>query len=326
MTSSPHSMGKFAAVAFAVVFYVGLPRGANAQDAAPVRTLAPEDYSLTTKDGVQLQITFYPSTVGPQAVPVVMLHDFNGTRAVFASLATLLQVPTPELAESLPPGPPLQGCAVVTVDLRGHGGSKNAVYDDQAVELDAAHFQLEDYQDMVLFDMEAVRAFLVAQNDAGRLNLNKLCVVGAGMGANVALAYAARDWSIPPLAARKQGQDVKALVLLSPTRNFHGLSSIEPLKFPPVQQRMSIYLAYGAGDPKVAKDCKNIAKIFERYHPEPPREMMASRKDFFTFAPNTPRQGTELLTSEEFGQAPRIAGFIEMRLGRRDFPHVVRLK
>ena len=326
MTSSPRLLEKSVAAAIAAALLVGMPSAADAQDGAPARTLPPAAYSLTTKDGVQLRITYFPSTAGEQAVPVVMLHDFNETRAVFTPLATLLQSPTQDIAESLPPGPPLQGCAVVTVDLRGHGESKTAVDGDLAVELDAAHFQVGDYHDMVLFDMEAVRAFLVAENDAGRLNLNKLCIVGAGMGANVALAFAARDWSIPPLAARKQGQDVKALVLLSPTRTFHGLSSIEPLKFPPVQQGLSIYLAYGAGDPKVAKDCKNIAKIFERYHPEPPRELMASRKDYFVFAPNTPRQGTELLTREEFAQLPRIAGFVEMRLGRRDFPHVVRLK
>ena len=146
------------------------------------------------------------------------------------------------------------------------------------------------------------------------------------MGANVALTFAARDWSIPPLAVRKQGQDVKALVLLSPRRNFHGLSSVEPLKFPPIQQQLSVYLAYGAGDRRVATDCENMVKIFERYHPEPPREQVAERKDFFVFAPDVTLQGTELLTSEEFGLAPKIADFIEMRLGRRTFPYTVRQK
>lgn len=302
-----------------------LPLDGLAQAPRAGRPQPPENYSLTTKDGVQLAITYYPSTAGAQAVPVILLHDLNETRAVFDPLAQMLQNPPRDLAEDLPPGPgPVLPRAVVTVDLRGHGQSKTGFdADGAAVELDASRFRLEDFQDMVLYDLEAVRAFLVERNDAGVLNLNKLCVVGAGMGANVALTFAARDWAIPSLVARKQSQDVKALVLLSPRRNFNGLSSIEPLKFPPVQQRLSVFLAYGAGDPKVAKDCETMVKTFSRYHPDPPKEQIAE-KDFFVFAPQTRRQGSELLTSPEFDLAQKIAEFIEMRLGRRDYPHFVR--
>jgi pimeloyl-ACP methyl ester carboxylesterase len=296
-----------------------------AQAPRPVRVPPPETFSLTAKDGVQIGITYYGSNAGTQAVPVILLHDYNETRAVFDPLAQLLQNPPVELGEDLPPGPAIQPRAVVTVDLRGHGQSKTAFAPDgSTAELDASRFQQGDFQDMVLLDLEAVRAFLVERNDAGELNLNKLCVVGAGMGANVALAYAAHDWSIPNLIARKQGQDVKALVLISPTRMFHGLSAIEAQRFAPVQQQLAIYLAYGAGNAKVVKDCEIMAKTWAKNHPQPPREQIAALKDFFVFAPQTPRQGTELLTTEDFGLAPRIAGFIEMRLGRHDYPHVVR--
>jgi pimeloyl-ACP methyl ester carboxylesterase len=297
-----------------------------AQTVRPGRIEPPEDHSLTTKDGVQIKITYYASNAGQQAVPVILLHDFNETRAVMDPLALMLQTPPEELQEDLPPGPPMAPRAVVTVDLRGHGQSKTGFDGDESYELDANHFQLEDYQDMVLFDLEAVRSFLVAENDAGQLNLNKLCVVGAGMGANVALTFAARDWSIPPLAVRKQGQDVKALVLLSPLRNFHGLSSVEPLKFPPIQRQLSVFLAYGAGDRRISRDCENMVKILDRYHPEPPRERLFEDEDFFVFAPDVTLQGSQLLTSEEFGLAPEIALFIEKRLGRKDFPYTVRVR
>jgi pimeloyl-ACP methyl ester carboxylesterase len=317
------SQRRFAAVLCAALG--GWSPHVEAQTPRAARIPSPESYSLTTKDGVQIGITYYGSNAGPQAVPVILLHDFNETRAVFEPLARLLQNPPADLQQDLPPGAAPQPRAVVTVDLRGHGQSKTAFdADGLPAELDASRFQLPDFEDMVLYDLEAVRSFLVERNDAGELNLNKLCIVGAGMGANVALNYAARDWAIPNLMARKQGQDVKALVLLSPTRMFHGLSSIEPLKFPPIQQQLSVFLAYGAGAPKIVKDCETMAKTWSRYHPEPPRQQIATLKSFFVFAPQTQRQGTELLTSEEFGLAPRIAGFIELRLGRIDYPHVVR--
>src|SRR5215212_6328454 len=106
------------------------------------RVPPPTAVALTTKDGVQLKVTYYPSAAGQDAVPVIMLHDFAETRAVFNPLALALQNPRPP--ES-PTTPKLASRAVVTVDLRGHGDSKTAFASDgSAVELDATHFQLED--------------------------------------------------------------------------------------------------------------------------------------------------------------------------------------
>jgi pimeloyl-ACP methyl ester carboxylesterase len=282
---------------------------------------APAEVSLTTKDGVQLKITYYPSREGQDAVPVVMLHDFGETRAVFNPLATALQKPSdPE-----GPGQRTASRAVITVDLRGHGESKTAVgTNGSTVELNATRFQVTDYQAMVVQDMEAVRSFLVEQNDAGNLNLNKLCVVGSGMGANVALLWAARDWATPPLAVRKQGQDVKALVLLSPRWNYRGLILRDAMKFPPVQQQLSVFLAYGSADRKLARDGENLRKIFERYHPEPPPDQVQQRKDYFVYDPDTMLQGTKLLNSREFDMGPKIAAFIEARLGSSTFPWIQR--
>ena len=75
--------------------------------------------------------------------------------------------------------------AVVTVDLRGHGGSiKQTAPNGATREIDAARINKQDIVGM-LADMEAVRSFLVGKNDAGELNLNKLSLVGIGMGATV---------------------------------------------------------------------------------------------------------------------------------------------
>jgi pimeloyl-ACP methyl ester carboxylesterase len=286
------------------------------------RVPPPTDVSLTTKDGVQLKITYYPSTAGQNAVPVVMLHDLGETRAVFNPLATALQ--KPRQSEN-PSAPKLESRAVITVDLRGHGQSKSAVAPGgQSVELDAARFQLNDFQSMVTMDMEAVRSFLVEQNDAGMLNLNKLCIVGSGLGANVAVMWSARDWATPNLPVRKQGQDVKALALLSPQWNYRGLNLRDAMKFPPVQQELSIFLAYGRADRRTAKDCENIRRIFERNHPQPPVDQAQLLQDLFVYDPDTMLQGSKLLNSRDFDIGPKIASFIEARLGSREFAWVQR--
>ncbi|BBO34979.1 alpha/beta hydrolase [Lacipirellula parvula] len=307
------------------VFALALAAVAAAPVAAqPARTKVPDpiEVSLPTKDGVQLRATYYASTAGQQAVPVVMLHDFNETRAVFDPLARALQ--NPRVPEN-PAAPRIAPRAVLTVDLRGHGGSKTAHSASGATqELESNRFQQQDFRAMVDLDMEAVRTFLVQENDAGKLNLNSLGLLGSGMGANVAMIWAAKDWSTPPLAVRKQGQDVKALVLLSPRWNFNGLILRDPLRFPPIQRQLSVLIAYGAEDKAVAKDCQNIVSILSKHHPDPPADRVEQLKDFFVYAPETRLQGTKLLTSDAFGIGQKIVSFLESRLGSKSFPYSVR--
>jgi pimeloyl-ACP methyl ester carboxylesterase len=282
----------------------------------------PVDVALTTKDSLQLKITYYPSNAGQEAVPVIMLHDYLETRAVFKQLAIALQ--NPPRTES-PATPKMASRAVITVDLRGHGESKSAVAPDgTTMEVDANRFKLQDYQSMVVYDLEAVRSFLVEQNDAGALNLNKLCLLGCGMGANVGILWAARDWATPPLAVRKQGQDVKALVLLSPRWNYNGLILVDAMRFPPVQTELSIFLAYGARNRDIAKDGETLRKIWARHHPEPPADQVQQLKSFYLVAQDTELQGSKLLTRKDIG--PKVASFIEARLGRQSIPWIQRKK
>ena len=74
-------------------------------------------------------------------------------------------------------------------------------------------------------DIEACKRFLLRENNEGELNIELLTVVAAGeMGAVIGLNWVAMDWSWPILPGRKQGQDVKALVLLSPGQSFKGVT------------------------------------------------------------------------------------------------------
>ena len=277
-----------------------------------------EDIKLQTKDGVRLAITYYPSDMGKEAVPVVMLHDYKESRNVYQNLAEMLQQ-----GDDSGNG----GHAVITVDLRGHGESTVQVGPNgRTRDLEASRLRPADYQDMVGQDMEAVRRFLVKKNDSGELNLNALCLVGAGMGANVATYWSAADWAAPKLATLKQGQDVKALVLASPEWGFRGLPLLQPLRQPGLRSEVSFLIIFGDQKSKAKKDANNVFKNLERYHPEPPPEKVQELKDLFLIGLPTKLQGTKLLTSREFGMGRNIQAFIEARITERHFPWVSRKK
>lgn len=285
-----------------------------AQDSG--RAPEPQEVTLHTKDGIALGATFYPAGEGErdEIVPLVLLHDYQESRAVFDDLARRLQAAGADARGGRAPR------AILTVDLRGHGESKTArTRGGGEIELEPKDLGQADFEAMVLSDMEAVRKFLVAKNNAGQLNLNQLGLIGAGMGANVALLWAANDWSVAPLPRVKQGQDVKALVLISPIWSFRGLPLVRAVKHPAIQRELSVFIAFGEDDRKSDKDAKTIHKNLERFHPEPPRDQIAERKDLYLVGLPTSLKGAELLTKRQFRLAPDVDEFIERRLGRKDF-------
>jgi pimeloyl-ACP methyl ester carboxylesterase len=223
---------------------------------------------LQSRDGVELSVNFYPSrasqdpALGKQVTPVVLLHDEKDTQGIFSSLVSRLQQ-----AGQRPNDPSF---AVVTVDLRGHGAStRQTAPNGQVRELDAAKLSRNDVLAMSAYDMEAVRKMLVDKNDAGELNLNKLCLVGVGLGATVAVNWAAQDWSAPPLLVGKQGQDVKALVLVSPRWKYRGIMLQQAMKQADMKRGAAWMIIYGSEASSQAADARRIMKQLERFHPEP---------------------------------------------------------
>jgi pimeloyl-ACP methyl ester carboxylesterase len=279
---------------------------------------------LATKDGVQLRLTYFPAaqrkvSEARQATPVVLLHDHKETRAVFNSLALKLQ----EFG-SQPKNPTF---ACVTVDLRGHGDSTRQLYPDGSqVDLGAARISKQQLQAMAAFDMETVRSFLVGKNDAGELNLNKLCLVGAGMGANVAVNWALQDWTAPPLAIKKQGQDVKALVLVSPRWSYSGLSFQGPMRFRPLKENVAWQLIYGGADAKVAVDVRRIQKQLERFHPAPSGAAGQRLSSLQIIAwPESNLQGSLLLRQVGAQLEAQIVGFLVEQVAKTQQPWTSRL-
>jgi len=254
----------------------------------------PEPISLTASDGVQLKGTYFPGAArtpaqAKQTTPVVLLHDFKSSRAAFNQLISQLQASSEAGADH-------PYFAVIAIDLRAHGESvKQILPTGVPADLDAAKLSKEGLEAMAALDMEAVRSFLVQKNDAGELNINKLCLVGSGMGASVAANWALADWTAPPLAVGKQGQDVKAVALISPMWSYRGLSMQEPMKFGPLKKNVAWLLIAGGQDSKVKADFDRIQKQLERSHPAVGNKPVGQRQGFAVNLLPTSLQGDSLL-------------------------------
>ena len=260
----------------------------------------PENVDLVTADGVLLKATFFPGLKKNQSVPVILLHMFNGRRNDYRSLAPYLQ--------SL-------GHAVLVPDLRGHGDSTRVRNVTRPLEADSMPPMA--FAGMVVGDLEACKKFLMKKNNEGELNIEKLCIVGAEMGAVVAADYARLDWSWPPLATGKQGQDVNAVVLISPQWSFRRLQMKAAMASPAVRDHISVMIAVGKERSKNVREAKRLNSMFERYRPEPEK---VTDQTLFYIPLATSLQGTKILDVPGLGLHQYIAKFIKLRLVDQTFP------
>jgi pimeloyl-ACP methyl ester carboxylesterase len=136
-----------------------------------------EDVWLTAKDGIKLKASVLYADNDKSVILAHMLGSDKTSWSYFSKKLNRL------------------GFTVLSLDLRGHGESEG----------DWNGFNDEDFNRMV-YDIEAAKKFL---NQKDR---KSIAVIGASIGANVALKYAASDSSI------------KAVVLLSPGLNYKGIS------------------------------------------------------------------------------------------------------
>lgn len=253
----------------------------------------PEQVTLRTTDGVALAATYYPSRAGKDAAAVLLLHSGSGQRTDLNRLARLLQQ---------------QGSAVIAPDLRGHGDSVG----------EFAKLRPQDYADMVRRDLEAAKGFLMQRNNAGELNIERLGVVGVEMGAALALNWAALDWSWPELATGKQGQDVKAVALVSPEWSYKGLQIGEAIVQPGVQDQISVLIVAGRRNSKFFGEARRLHNSFARRHNVSP-SLPLERRTLFFQTPPTSLQGMPLLNEKSMEVEAIIAEFVELRLQKPAF-------
>lgn len=276
----------------------------------------PEAITLDTTDGVAIRSSYYPGGFiesagdkkgkpkvekkpGKEVVPIIMLHGWGGRRRDFDELASTLQK---------------RGHAVIVPDLRGHGDSKTVLLaNGETKEIDPDRMRSTDMAGM-LYDVEAAKKFFLEMNNKGEVNIEMLCVIGADVGAIVAVNWAAYDWSRRQLPAFKQGQYVKALVLVSPKASHKGFSLQKSLSHPIIQNSMSIMLIVGEGDRTAKSAAKSIHTRLEKLRDA---DADIKDKDLFYFGRDTTLQGTQLINVPGLPFRKNIALFIDLRLVRK---------
>jgi pimeloyl-ACP methyl ester carboxylesterase len=276
------------------------------------------DVHLKTRDELQLTVTYYPSLLQKDAVPIVLLHDYKGNRQ---------QRPYEETADKYQ----ALGYAVLVPDLRGHGESINFAKTAGAATRPALRLKAlkpADFTKMVHQDMRTVKSFLMKENNAGKLNIEKLCLIGTGMGASVAANFATFDWSHQQFAgAKKQGRDVRGLVMVSPNYSFRGLPLTYflahrnlPQELKMMHEQLSIMMIVGKQNTGHYADAKRIFKKLSLQHVGKEAENLKQRSLFFSnWQHDTPLQGIDLLTAPSLKVADDVGFFIKRKLG--ESPH-----
>jgi len=140
-----------------------------------------KDVQLETDGEVKIAGTFYEG--GSEGI--VLLHQMDRNRNDWRDFALKLQN---------------LNYSVLAIDFRGHGESDGNWKD----------FSDDDFEAMGL-DVEAAVRYLKQNNATG------ITIIGASIGANIALKYAVEH-------------GIRKLVLLSPGMNFHGVETEEPAK------------------------------------------------------------------------------------------------
>lgn len=251
----------------------------------------PRPVKLQTKDGVELSGYYFGSNRGKNAIPVLIVHEWKGQKAPYGKLCITLQN---------------AGCAVLALDYRGHGGSRE--YKDpsgQTQEFDLERMRKQHVLQIVQYDLDAAKAFLQTENNEEKLNLNALVVIGVREGCVLAAGWTQRDWSFATVGSRKQGQDVKALVLISPERLLKGVPIETSLSVPTVSS-LPMMMIVGEG----SSEQTDTDRIYKRV--EAAKKRLSGGKDAEGLELLVVKQklGGPALVNESANVIPEIVKFI----------------
>jgi pimeloyl-ACP methyl ester carboxylesterase len=221
--------------------------------------------SVTTADGWQIPFTYYVSDKGKEAPVVILLHGEGENRLFWQNS---------KIGETLQK----EGFAVIAPDLRKHGQAKHA----RAAS--GGELSRSDWAAMANVrggDLAALKAFIFDEHQKGRLNMGKLAIVAVEETVPVALYWATADWAQKPYndaptraAATRRGQDVRALVLVSPPEEVPGMRSVAGLQgvtraatsYAPLLGDVSMLPSFFFIYASQSEDGRTVEKLYETAH------------------------------------------------------------
>ncbi|TWT82777.1 Alpha/beta hydrolase family protein [Planctomycetes bacterium CA13] len=250
----------------------------------------PTTETLRTRDGISLRTFYFPSDQEKNAIPVILIHEWQGQGSPYLKLVLALRD---------------AGCAVLIPEFRGHGGSKEFTdVRGRTQTFNPATMGKRDIESILSFDLEEAKQFLKKKNNNGELNLNALVLIGVREGSIFAAHFTSRDWRWPSIGRIKQGQDVKAIVMISPEKQIKGFS-VDSVLTDINLIRLPIMVV--AGDTSTdAPEANRIAKRIESYKK---RLGQGEAKGFKQEKLKTSLSG-QALVNEESDLIPAVVSFV----------------
>lgn len=215
--------------------------------------------SVPTADGLKLEATLYIPGLSPYKPPVVdeesggeEASEEEGEAKPKAKVKPAkVQYPLVILLHSLsssrwewkeyPRHLLNAGYAVLAMDMRGHGDS---VYKGKSLnvwrQFDEASWQKLAEDPQVLLD------YIAQQPEFNMVNTHNLGLIGSSLGANVAVNYASKHPSA-----------VKAIVLLSPGLEYHGIETFDAM----THYENPVYFLASSDDAYSADSVKRLYKF-----------------------------------------------------------------
>ncbi len=166
--------------------------------------------ALVTADGLTLAATYYSPTADP-APGILLLHMLGRDRSDWHDFALQLQQ---------------AGYAVLAIDLRGHGESEGS-------------------RDYTLMERDAAAGIRFLR-DQPQIDANRLLIIGASIGANIALRYAASD------------PDIAGVVLLSPGLDYRQVTTADAM---PAYGERPILIAASSEDSYAADSARQLDSL-----------------------------------------------------------------
>ncbi|MCD6404304.1 MAG: alpha/beta fold hydrolase [Planctomycetes bacterium] len=182
-----------------------------------------EKVTLKTSDGVSISASFVKAG-NDKSPAVVLLHMLSRTKEDWDPVLEEYLLPRTEFS-------------YLAIDLRGHGES--TVQNGET--LDWENFSETDFNNMVR-DVQAAVDYLRSRKD---IDPDRIAIVGASIGANVAINYAAKD------------PKIKAVALLSAGRNYKGVATFDAMR---EYGNRPVFLAASKEDMPAGRNIRGLAK------------------------------------------------------------------